>query len=262
MNIIVCIKQVPDPEIPPARFQIDPEGKKVLPPEGVAPVISVFDERAVEVALRLKDKHQAKVTVITIGPPAAKKAVRYALSMGADTGIHVQQDMVEEPDSFESAHILARAIEKAGEYSLILCGRQAADWDAGQVGSIIAENLGIPVLTVARKVDLIDGKWRVESVIQDGYRIMQTPMPALVTVSSEIGLPRLPTGIGIIKATKAKIIEWSLNDIGADLSGIRRSEILKLYIPVREAKCHIVEADTVPEAAQKLALRLREVKII
>ena len=262
MNIVVCVKQVPDPEIPPARFQIDPEGKKVLPPEGVAPVVSVFDERAVEAALRIKDQYQAKVTVVTLGPPAAKSVVRHALSMGADEGIHVQQDTGRDLDSFETAHILAKAIKKIGEYSLILCGRQAADWDAGQVGPIIAENLGIPVVTVARRVDVADGKVRVESVIQDGYRVIDVPTPALVTVSSEIGLPRLPTGVQILKATRIKITDWRLNDIDVDLTGIRRGEILKLYIPVREAKCQFIEADTLPEAAEKLAFCLRKAKII
>lgn len=262
MNIVVCIKQVPDPEIPPVKFQIDPERKKVIPPEGVAPVISVFDERAVEAALQLKDKYKAKVTAVTMGPDSARAVIRHALAMGVDAGVHVQDDRAGELDSFGTAYILAKAIEKIGDYSLVLCGRQAADWDAGQVGSILAENLGLPVVTVAKKVDLVDGKLRAESVIQDGYRVIDAPMPALVTVSSEIGLARLPTGIGIVKAARIKIENWSPQDIGADIPEERCTEILKLYVPFREVKCQIIEADTVPEAAEELAMRLREAKII
>ncbi|OIP92971.1 MAG: hypothetical protein AUK24_00795 [Syntrophaceae bacterium CG2_30_49_12] len=262
MNIIVCIKQVPDPEIPPAKFRIDPEGKRVMPPEGVAPVTSVFDERAMEAALQLKDKYQAKVTAVTLGASAAKSAIRHALSIGADEGVHIQHEAAGELDSFETAFVLTKAIEKIGDYSLILCGRQAADWDAGQVGSLIAENLAIPVVTVARKVDLKDSKVRVESVMQDGYRVIEAPMPALVTVSSEIGLPRLPTGMGILKASRIKITNWNVQDIGAELQGVRRSQLLRLYIPVRETKCQIIEADTVAEAACELALCLRKAKII
>lgn len=262
MNIIVCIKQVPDPEIPPSKFRIDPERKRVIPPDGVALVISVFDERAVEAALKLKDKYKAKVTALTLGPDSAKAVIRHALAMGADAGIHVQQDTVQDLDSFGTAHVLAKAIEKISEYSLVLCGRQAADWDAGQVGSIIAENLGLPVVTVARNINLVDGKVRVQSVIQDGYRVIDVPMPALVTVSSEIGLPRLPTGIGIVKAARVNIENWTYQDIGADVSEGRCMEKLRLYVPAREVKCQIIKADTVLESAEELAMRLREAKII
>lgn len=262
MNIIVCIKQVPDPEIPPIRFQIDTERKKIIPPDGVAPVISVFDERAVEAALQLKDDYKARVTALTLGPESAKAVIRHALAMGVDAGVHVQYDAAEDLDSFGISHLLVKAIEKIGEYSVVLCGRQAADWDAGQVGSIMAENLGIPVVPVARKVDWINGKLRVESVIQDGYRVIDSPVPALVTVSSEIGLARLPSGLGIVKAARVKIENWSIADIGADIPETKSSEILKLYIPVREVECRIIEADTIPEAAQELGLRLREAKII
>jgi len=262
MNIIVCIKQVPDPEIPPVKFQIDPEGKKVIPPDGVTPVISVFDERAVEAALKLKDKYKAKVTALTLGPDSAKAVIRHALAMGVDAGVHIQYKAAGELDSFGTAHVLMKAIEKIGDYSLVLCGRQAADWDAGQVGLLIAENLGIPVVTVAKKVDLQDDKLRVESVIQDGYHVMEVSMPALVTVSSEIGLSRLPTGIGIVKAARVKIENLSVEDIGADIPEARCTELMKLYVPVRDIQCQIIEADTVQESAEELAVRLREAKII
>jgi len=262
MNIIVCIKQVPDPEIPPIKFQIDPEGKKVIPPDGVAPVISVFDERAVEVALKLKDAYKTKITALTFGPDSAKAVIRHALAMGADAGVHVQDEAAGELDSFGIAHVLSKAIEKIGDYSLVLCGRQAADWDAGQVGPIIAENLGLPVATVARKVDLQDDKLRVESVIQDGYRVIDVSMPALVTVSSEIGLARLPKGIGIVKASRIKIENLSVEDINAEIPDARSTEILKLFVPIRDIECQIIEADTVPESAQELGMRLREAKII
>jgi len=262
MNIIVCIKQVPDPEIPPIKFQIDPEGKKVVPPSGVAPVISVFDERAIEVALKLKDAYKAKVTALTFGPDSAKAVIRHGLAMGVDAGVHVTDEASGDLDSFGIAHVLSKAIEKIGDYSLVLCGRQAADWDAGQVGPIIAENLGLPVVPVARKVDLQDDKLRVESVIQDGYRVIDVSMPAVVTVSSEIGLARLPTGLGIVKASRIKIENMSVADVGTEIPEARSTEILKLFVPVRDIKCQIIEADTVPESAQELGVRLREAKII
>lgn len=266
MNIIVCVKQVPDPEIPPAKFKIDPATKKVVPPPGVPPVISVFDERAVEAACRLKDKPGAKITAITMGPGKVSDVVKHALSMGADEGIVLQDKAFENLDGFGTAYVLAKAIQKIGPFDLILCGRQAADWDSGQVGSILAEMLNLPVVTIARSLQVVDSKLRVERVLKDGYEVVETPLPCLVTVSNEIGLPRLPTGMGIITAARKKIPTWTAQDISVDpsqvVSASGHTEILNLFVPVREAKCEIVVGENTGEAATKLALKLREMNIV
>src|SRR5512136_2314436 len=182
MNTIVCVKQVLDPEIPPAKFKIDPEAKQVIPPPGVPPVISVYDERAVEAACRLKDKHKGIITVISMGSAKAADVIKHAISMGADDGFVLQDPAFENVDSFGTAYVLARAIQKIGKYDLVLCGRQAADWDSGQVGSILAEMLGIPVVTLASEIQASDGQVRVKRVLKDGYEIVEAPMPSLVTV--------------------------------------------------------------------------------
>ncbi len=266
MQIIVCVKQVPDPEVPPAKFKIDPEAKKVVPPIGVSPVISVFDERAVEAACRLKDKHGAKITAISLGPGKTSDVVKHAISMGADDGFVLQDAAFENVDSFGTAYILARAIQKIGKYDLVLCGRQAADWDSGQVGSILAEMLGIPVVTLASDIQVSDGQVRVKRVLEDGYEIVEAPMPSLVTVSSELGLPRLPSGIGLMMAARKKIPVWTAQDIEADPSQFTpanaHTEITSLFIPTREVKCQIISGDTPSEAAINLALKLRETNII
>ena len=266
MNIIVLVKQVPNPEIPPNKFKIDPATNKVVPPEGVPPVISPFDEQAVEGAVRLKEQARAKVTVISMGQQTAKDVVKHALSMGADEGIVLSDKAFEGSDSFATAHILTKAIEKLGDYDVILCGRQAADWDAGQVGSIIAENLGLPIVTRAKSIEAVDGKLKVEHVIADGYEVFEVPLPAVVTVSNEIGLPRLPSGMGIITAARKQIPVWTAADIGVDANivgaGAVRTKLHKLFIPVREAKCEIMEGKDAAEAAANLALKLREAKII
>ena len=266
MNIIVCVKQVPNPEIPPNKFKIDSAANRVVPPEGVPPVISPFDEQAVEGAVRLKEQAGAKVTVISMGQQAAKDVVKHALSMGADEGIVIEHEASDSSDSFATAHVLTKAIEKIGDYDAILCGRQAADWDAGQVASIIAENLGLPIVTRARSIEAIDGNLKVEHVIADGYEVFEVPTPAVVTVSNEIGLPRLPSGMGIIQAARKQITAWTAADIGVDTAIIgpdaARTKLLRLYIPVRDAECEIMEGEDAAEAAMKLALKLREAKII
>lgn len=264
MHTIVCVKQVPDPEIPPAKFKIDPEAKKVIPPPGVPPVISVYDERAVEAALRLKDKHKGKITVISVGSAKASDVVRHTLSMGADDGFVLEDPAFENLDSFGTAYVLAKAIQKIGGYDLVLCGRQAADWGAGQVGSILGEMLGIPVVTLACDIQALEKKLRVKRIVKDGYEVLEAPMPSLVTVSSEIGLPRLPAGVGLMLARKKQIPIWKVQDIGADPSKLDRAnihtEITSLSVPTRKTECEIVTGNTPSEAAASLAGKL--VKLI
>lgn len=257
---------MPDPEIPLAKFRIDPEAKRVIPPEGIPPVISPFDEQAVEAALRIKEQQESKITVLTMGSGSAADVVKHALSMGADEGIIVSDEALEGSDSFSTAYILTKAIEKIGEYDLILCGRQAADWDIGAVGSLIAEDLRIPIITFARKIEPINGTLRVERVLVEGYEVIELMPPAVITISSELGQPRIPSGWGIIAAARKQIPIWSANDLNIEASLIgaasARSELLKLFIPVRERTCQIIGGESTAEAATNLALKLRESGLI
>ena len=260
MNIIVCVKQVLDPEIPPAKFKIDPETKKVVPPPGVPPVISVFDERAVEAACRLKDKNKGKITVISMGTAKASDVVRHALSMGADDGFVLEDASFENLDSFGTAYVLGKAIKKIGAYDLILCGRQAADWGAGEVGSILAEILGISVVTLACNIEVVDNKLRVKRIVKDGYEVLEAPMPSLVTVSSEIGLPRLPGGLGLMMARRKVIPVWKAQDIGAESALLDKAnshtEVTSLSIPSRKSQCEMISGATPGEAAVNLASKI------
>jgi len=260
MNTIVCVKQVLDPEIPPAKFKIDPEAKQVIPPPGVPPVISVYDERAVEAACRLKDKHKGKIAVISMGSDKASDVIKHAISMGADEGFVLKDVAFENLDSFGTAYVLAKAIQKIGGYDLILCGRQAADWGAGQVGSILAEILGIPVVTLACDIQAVDKTLRVKRIVNDGFEVLEAPMPSLVTVSSEIGLPRLPAGVRLMTARKKQIPVWKAQDIGAESSQLDKAnahtEVTGLSVPTRKTECEIVTGGTPSEAAVNLALKL------
>ena len=259
MNIIVCVKQVLDPEIPPARFKIDPEAKQVIPPPGVPPVTSVYDERAVEAACRLKDKHKGKITVISIGSEKAADVIKHAITMGADDGFVLHDPAFENLDSFGTAHVLSKAIQKIGGYDLILCGREAADWGAGQVGSILAETLNIPVVTRACDIQAEDKTLVVKRVVSDGLEILQAPMPSLVTVSSEIGLPRLPVGMRLMMVRRKQIPVWTAQDIGVESSQLEaHTEVTALSVPTRKTEVEIISGDTPGEAAVNLALKLGE----
>jgi len=266
MNMIVCVKQVVDPEAPPASFKIDSASNKVVPPPGVSPVISPFDEQAVEAALRIRDAQGGKITVISMGVNLLRDVVKKPLAMGADELILLEDDAFTEGDSWSTAYALAMAIKKIGDYDLIFCGRQAADWDAGQVGSGIAEILGLPSVTVAKKIETADGKAKVERVTANGYEVVEVSLPALITVSNELGEPRYPTMRGIMAAKKKEPAIWKPADIGVEPAQVgaagRRTRIVKLFQPVREGKCEIISGETPEEAAVGLATKLREAKIL
>jgi electron transfer flavoprotein beta subunit len=266
VNLIVCVKEIPDPETPASAFAIDSVAMKAIPAKDTPPVISPFDEQAVEAALRLKDELGGKVTVLSMGAQSAEKVLKHTLSMGADEAFLLNDSAFENPDSISTAYALAQAITKVGEYDIIFCGRQAGDFDAGQVGSGIAELLGIPSVTVAKKIEATDGKAKVERVLPDGYEIVEVSLPALITISSEIGEPRYATLKGIMAAAKKTVPVWNAQEVGADTSKVgasgRRTKMTKLYIPVREGKCEIIEGENEEEAAGKLALKLREIKLI
>jgi len=266
MNMIVCVKQVIDPEAPPASFKIDSASNKVAPPPGVSPVISPFDEQAVEAALRIRDAQGGKITVISMGINLLRDVVKKPLAMGADELILLEDDAFTEGDSWSTAYALAMAIKKIGDYDLIFCGRQAADWDAGQVGSGIAEILGLPSVTVAKKIETADGKAKVERVTANGHEVVEVSLPALITVSNELGEPRYPTMRGIMAAKKKEPAIWKPADIGVEPAQVgaagRRTRIVKLFQPVREGKCEIISGETPEEAAVGLATKLREAKIL
>jgi electron transfer flavoprotein beta subunit len=266
LNIIVCVKQVLDPQIPPSKFKIDSEAKRILPPEGIPPVINPYDAQAVELALRLKEKNTGKITVITIGSEASATVVKHALSMGADEGFVISDKAFEGSDSFSTAYLLTKAIQKIGSYDLVLCGRQAADWDEGLAGSILAENLNLPLVTLAQSVEVSGKDLKVKRGILEGYQFFQVTMPALVTVSNEIGQPRLPSGWGIISAARKKIPVWTAMDIAAESSQIgavaARRKLVKLFSPERERKCEIIAGETPAEAGAKLGEILRQKGVI
>jgi electron transfer flavoprotein beta subunit len=186
--------------------------------------------------------------------------------MGADELILLEDETFSGGDSWTTANAIAMAIKKIGIYDIIFCGRQASDWDAGQVGSGIAEILGLPCVTLAKKIESVDGKVTVERVTPDGVEVVESSLPVLITVTNELGEPRYPTIKGIMMAKKKEPVVWKPGDIGitGQQTGAagRRNKMVKLYQPVKEGKCEIVSGETPEEAAVKLAFRLREAKVL
>ena len=263
MNIIVCVKQVMDPETPASAFAIDSDARRVVPAPGIPPVVNGFDENAVEAALKIKDAGEAKITVISVGNGFVMDVMKKPLSMGADELILVEDELVQDLDSYATATVLAEAIKKVGEYDLILCGRQASDWDNAHVSLGVAEMLGLPSVTIAQKIEVTDNGVVVERALTDGYEVVEAPLPALVTVSNELGEPRYPTLRGIMTASRKTPTVWSASDLGLSADALApKLQLSEIFIPVSDGQVEIVEGEDEADAGRKLALRLREEKLI
>jgi electron transfer flavoprotein beta subunit len=266
MDIVVCIKQVPDPEIPTNQFKVDEAAKRVVPPEGVQPVISTFDLHAIEAAIQLKEQHGGKVTAISLGPASVRDALKRAIAMGCDAAVQLEDAALHGGDSYATAVALAAAIRKVGGFDLVLTGRQASDWDSGQAPAALAELLGVAGAVPVQKIEVRDGGLYVERVTEDGYQPIEMPLPAVLGISNEINQPRYPTLKGIMASGKVPIPVWSAADLGlgADQTGAQAQRIVlqRLYVPVRESKCDFIEGETPQELGEKLAQRLREARLI
>ena len=186
--------------------------------------------------------------------------------MGADDAVLIQEPGLPEPRAQSTAYLLAKAIEKIGTFDLILCGRQAADWDQGQVGCYLAEFLRIPAVTVVSKIEKTDGGLRVNRLAEDGYEALEVSLPALLTVTNEINQPRLTSVAAILRAATIIIPTWTSQDLGVD-SGALESfgsllKLEKLYIPEIKGECLLIEGEEGEELAANLLKALKSNKIV
>jgi electron transfer flavoprotein beta subunit len=262
VKTLVFAKQVLDPETPSSIFKIDREAKRAIPPSGADPVVNGFDEIAVEAALRIKASAGGTITVVSMGRSFVMEVIKKPLAMGADELILLQDDAFDTVDSFLTANVLATAVRKIGKFDVILCGRQASDWDNAQVPLGLAELLNLPCLPFAKSLELTNGSVRIRRVTPDGEETLEAPLPAVVTVSNEFGEPRTPNIKGIMAATRANPTVWGLADLGVDFTAWAKTEVVDLFIPAREARCEIIQGEDDIEAGRKLALKLREAKLI
>jgi electron transfer flavoprotein beta subunit len=257
LKIIVCVKVVIDPEAPSSLFKIDPDGRRVLPGQGVPPVLNPYDENALEAALEIKERSGAKITIISAGKNIPKAIIRKSLAVGADDLIIIEDADLEDADSLTTAGVLAGAIKKAGEYDLVLTGRMASDTNAEQVGPGIAEMLGIPGVTVARKIEVNDGMVQVERALADGYETVESPLPCLVTVSHEAGELRPASVKGLMAAQKQPFTAWNIGDVVAE-TPTGRHRFLKLFIPEIQVQCEFINGETPEAAGASLAIKVGE----
>ncbi|MEK6569613.1 MAG: electron transfer flavoprotein subunit beta/FixA family protein [candidate division NC10 bacterium] len=266
LNIIVCIKQIIDPEIPASQFKIDPGTKRQVQGSHSL-VISAYDQNAIEVAVQLKEKHGGKVTAISVGPATAVTALKSALSMGGDEAILVNDPLFGSQDQQGIAHVLAKTIQKVGGFDLILTGCVSGDWGDRAVPAFMSEELGVGFVSFVSRIESKDGQVVLRRVVEDGYELIEAKVPVLASIiSDETNTPRYPKLKDIMAAGKKMIPVWKAGDLGLDPdrlgAGAARVAITDVYIPTKESKCEMIEGDTPEEQAVKLAARLRELKLI
>ncbi len=256
MNIVVCIKQVPD-----SAAKMAVEGGQVT--WGDAPlVLNPWDEYAIEAALQLIEAGGGDLTVVSVGGESAKEALKTALAMGCTQAILVSDPALEGADSQASAHVLAGVIKKVGNVDAAFFGKQAIDGDMGVTAAQTARLLGWPMLGLVASLKVEGGKLQVEQSLEEGRQVVECQLPAVVSVSKDIGEPRYPSFMGIRKASRATIPIWDLAEVGHRRTHlvVRWPEVLNP--PVREVKTEMITGDSPQEIAEKLADKILEEKVL
>ena len=259
MNILVCLKQVPDTE---SQIKIAPDGKAIVT-DNIKWVMNPYDECAVEEALRIKEKFGGEVTIIGVGPKRVTEAIRTALAMGADKGILVDDPALTGTDSLGTARVLA-AVIKDLEYNMILCGKQGVDDDSAVVGSNLAELLDIPQVSVVVKLEISeDGSVvKAHKEVEGGAFVIEAALPALITAQKGLNEPRYASLPGIMKAKKKPLDVKTIADLGVDAGEVGESgakiKVIQITPPEERAVGKMVEGETPQEKADKLASLLHE----
>jgi electron transfer flavoprotein beta subunit len=258
MNIIVCVKPAPDPKRWDS-IQLDPK-TKALRREGIPSVLGPLDKRALEEGLRIREKHGGKVVALAMAPPAARDNLVEALAMGADEAGLLSDRAFAGSDTWATSLVLAKGIRKWRNFDLVLCGEWSLDGSTGHVGTQVAEYLGIPnVSRVVAVEGLEKGVLRTRSMIELGNRIMETPLPALITVTRDINTPRFTSLLGVLEAETKPLFIWSAADLGIAPEevgfGGSPTQTGEVFMPEMKRKAQMLKGEPeemVPEIIRKI----------
>ncbi|MBA4371263.1 MAG: electron transfer flavoprotein subunit beta [Thermodesulfovibrio sp.] len=260
MKIVVCVKQVPDT----AEVRINPETNTLMR-DGVPSIINPYDLHAVEAGLQLREMAGGEVTTVTMGPPQAELALRETISLGVDKAVLLTDRLFAGSDTWATAYALYKAIAHIGA-DIIICGKQAIDGDTAQVGPEIAEFLDIPHIAYIRKiVEVTADRIVVQRLMDDGYDIVESTLPVLLTVVRELNVPRLPSLKGKMAAKKADILKLTAADLKVEEQdlGLKGSptQVRNIFAP--EAKTNRTMLHGTPEEmVNKLVADLQESKCL
>ena len=254
-RMLVCLKQAIDV----SQLKADPQTRRIIT-AGVARKISDFDKNALEEAVRLKEKLGGEVVTLTASVEDARTSIREALAMGADKGYLVTDGALQDSDTLATSLVLAEAAKRLGSFDLILCGEASIDGFSAQIGPRLAELLGTPVATYARKIDFEGGAVTIERALEDRYETVRTKTPAVVTVTKEANEPRIPSLMAIMKASKKEIVTWKLADIGITPEQVGEAgsgvKIMDVLAPKVERRRIMIKGETSADIADKLVRAL------
>ncbi|HXP48138.1 MAG TPA: electron transfer flavoprotein subunit beta/FixA family protein [Terriglobales bacterium] len=258
MNILVCLKQILDPEVPARDFRIDPAKREAE--RGAANLVTnIFCENALETALQFRERSgDARITALSYGPATAEEPLRKALAMKADGAALVVNDGSPNPHPLTVARVLASAIRRLGQFDLIMLGREAGDWGAGQTGALLAEELGIPCVAFADSIERAGDKLRIRRQTEWGSEIVEAETPVVVTITNdEHNVPRIPKVRDVMMSYRQPLTKWNASELGGD-AGDGYYEVTELFIPQKETRCEFAAGDTEDERAGAFAARLAE----
>lgn len=260
MDILVLIKQVPDPE---ALVEIGSGGKDL----NIEPkfAINLFDEYAIEEALKIREAHGGKVKAVTLGSAKAIEALRTAIAMGADEAMLIEDEGFAAGDGYNTALVLSRALEKE-TFDVVLCGRQAIDADRGEVPQMIAQFLGLPHVGVVVKLDIADGKAVAESAFEGAREVIEVALPAVFTAQKGLNEPRVPLITGVMKAMKVQIPKLTVEDLGLtrDMAGPggSKTKILQYLPPKKRPAVQFIEGEPAHAAAEAVRILTEVERVI
>jgi electron transfer flavoprotein beta subunit len=261
MNVVVCLKQVPGT----TKVEIDPE-TNTLVRRGIENIVNPFDAYALEEGVRLRERYGGKVTALSMGPPQAEEMLREAISLGADEAVLLSDRAFAGADTLATSYTLARAISRLESCDLVICGRQTIDGDTGQVGPELAEMLGMPFTAYVSQVENINNEsMHVRRMVDDGHEVIETPLPAVISVVKEINVPRLPSLRGLSKAKSAVIPVWTPQELDADkdmigLSG-SATRVIKVFFPRRTSQGEILQGEA-EDKVEVLVDKLRDAGLV
>ena len=264
MNILVCLKQILDPEIPARDFRVDPARREAE--RGSANLVTnIFCENALETALQLRERAgSAKITVLSYGQPSAEDPLRKALAMKADAAALIVNDGNANPDPLTTARVLAAAIRKLGTFDLIMVGREAGDWGAGQTGGLIAEELGMPCVSFVDRIESEGGQLRLKRQTDTGWEVLEAEPPIVVTITNdEHNLPRIPKVRDVMMSYRQPLTKLTLDDLGIEANEARAGntyyQVAELFIPQKETLCEFVTGDSLDQKVESFAKHIVEV---
>jgi electron transfer flavoprotein beta subunit len=262
MNLIVCVKQILDPEIPARDFRVD-SAKREAERGGANLVTNIFCENALETALQTREAAGGKITALSVGPEGAEDVLRKALALRADEAVLVVNETATNPDPLFVAGALAAAIRKIGQFDVVVVGREAGDWGAGQTGGLLAEELGVPCISFAESIEPgpAAGTVKIKRQTDNGWEVLEAATPLVVTITNhDKNVPRIPKTRDVMQSYRKPLTRWTLAELDIDASKANAYyQVAELFIPRKETRCEFIAGETLEEKIDAFASRIGDV---